>query len=161
MRERNTEVASIDIRAFLLGDVDIFTSWAVNLDSRSSEFLTHADWEHVLSFAENTRAHSESAQKIFLSHECESFRRCDESCMDKSINVSCFLVHFQESFVFEIFVVGTFARKNHFNAIIVVIEFLLDAIQVEVIADEIVIDFAKELVVFKCAEPADPTIRKV
>lgn len=36
------------------------------------------------------------------------------------------------------------------------IEHLLDAIEIEIIADVLLVDFAEELVVFEVAEPADP-----
>lgn len=40
--------------------------------------------------------------------------------------------------------------------VLVMIEHLLDAIEIEIIADVLLVDFAEELVVFEVAEPADP-----
>jgi hypothetical protein len=37
-----------------------------------------------------------------------------------------------------------------------VIELLLDAVEVEVVPDELIVDLAEELVVFQVAEPLDP-----
>lgn len=38
-------------------------------------------------------------------------------------------------------------------------ELLLDAVQVEVVADELLVDLAEELVVLVVAEPLDPAAR--
>ena len=40
--------------------------------------------------------------------------------------------------------------------VLVMIEHLFDAIEIEIIADVLLVDFAEELVVFEVAEPADP-----
>jgi len=41
----------------------------------------------------------------------------------------------------------------------VIIEHLLDAVEVEVVADVLLVDFAEELVVLQVAEPAYPAHR--
>jgi hypothetical protein len=42
--------------------------------------------------------------------------------------------------------------------VLVVVEHLLEAVEVEAVADVLLVDLAEELVVFQTAEPADPPV---
>lgn len=77
--------------------------------------------------------------------------------MNQSINISSFLVNLQEPFIFKIIVIRAFTGKDHLDSVIVVVELLLDSVEIEVVSDVIIIDFAKELMVFQSAEPAYPS----
>lgn len=83
--------------------------------------------------------------------------------MNQPVDVGGFLVNLQETFVLQFLLVGRLRAQNHLHrftavttGLLIVIEFLLDAVEVEVVADEFVVDLAEELVVFEVAEPLDP-----
>ena len=106
--------------------------------------------------AKNPWTDSKLAQKKLFPHDSKPLGRQYESGMDESVDISRFLVYFQEAFVLEFLLVGSLRSQYHFHSLIIVIELLLDAVEVEVVPDELIVDLAEELVVFQVAEPLDP-----
>lgn len=67
--EGATEIGSVDVVALLLRHVDLLTFWAVDFDSRCSNFFAHADGQGGLSVAQYSRTCPESSFHKFLSHD--------------------------------------------------------------------------------------------
>ena len=44
------------------------------------------------------------------------------------------------------------------GVVLIVIEHLFESVEVEAVSDVLLVHFAEELVVFKVAEPADPSV---
>lgn len=69
MGERTAEVGSIDVVAFLLGDVDLLTARAVYFHPRGAYLFAHANGKSRLSVAKHSRTDSKSPLAIFFPHD--------------------------------------------------------------------------------------------
>lgn len=104
-REGTPKIGSIHIRTFLLRYVDLLASGAENLDSTGSQFLTHSNWQHILSFAKYTRTCTKASSLELLLHQGESPRCDDEACVNQTIQISGLLVDLQEALILQVFIV--------------------------------------------------------
>ena len=75
--------------------------------------------------------------------------------MDQSVQVSGVLVNFEEPFVLQVFFVRSVGREDHFESFIESCYSAAQAVEVEVIADVLVIHFCEELVSVQIAESLD------
>ena len=82
---------------FLFGHVHFLASRAVDFDPGCSDIFTHANWQHILPFAEDSRADSESSFQKLLLHHAESFGCEYESGMDETIQINSFMIVFHVS----------------------------------------------------------------
>ena len=51
MWKRSSEKCSINVDIFEFRNINLFTSWAVNLESRYFHIITHTNWDDLLSIA--------------------------------------------------------------------------------------------------------------
>ena len=77
--------------------------------------------------------------------------------MNKAVDIGGFLIDFEEPLVLEFLLIRSFSSQDHFHRFIVVIELLFDAVKVEVVTDELIVNLTEELMVFEVAEPLNPT----
>jgi hypothetical protein len=129
----------------------------VNLNPAGRQFLTHANWEDILPLAEHAGALAERAIEILFFHEGETAGREDESGVDEAVEVHGALVEFEEALIVEVVRLGTLLRENHLHGLAAVLHFFAQAIQVEVVADVVVIHLHEELVPLEVAKPRDPS----
>ena len=80
------------------------------------------------------------------------------SVVNKSEQVTSLLIKFHEVLVCQVFLVGSKGREYHLETRLefVLGEVRLQAVQIELITNEILVDFAEELMTFQSTEPFDP-----
>jgi hypothetical protein len=98
VREGAAEVGSVDVGAFLFGDIHVLALRAKHLHPGVSEVLGHTDGQHILAAAQDSWTHSEGPVEELFSHDCLALRRLDKSIVDQSVKVHRFLVNVQESY---------------------------------------------------------------
>ena len=83
--------------------------------------------------------------------------------MDHAIQIRCLLVQFKECFVVQVIIARLLRGENHSDAVLEFFfrELLLQALQIEWIADELIVNLAKEFMSFQSTKPLDPTNLRV
>ena len=81
--------------AFFLRHVNLFATGAKYFNSGGPYFLTHADWQHVLSLTQYPGTDTKGCFNKFVLHESESFGCENKPGMNKSINISSLLINGQ------------------------------------------------------------------
>lgn len=163
--KRAPEIGAIDVRALFLWDVDLLTSRAENLDSACTQFFTHPHWEHILPLTKDSWAGSEASSLVLLFHEGQASRSDYEACVNQTIKISRFLINLQETLILQVFIVRSLWGQYHFQglalkwsqSILVIVEFRFQAVKVEVIADEVLVHLAQELMVLQSTKPLYPS----
>lgn len=79
--------------------------------------------------------------------------------MQNTVEIRSFLVELKKGVVVEILLAWLLRGEYHFYAAFqfLLCKFLVKPLEIERIADKILVDIAKELVAFECAEPLNPT----
>ena len=76
--------------------------------------------------------------------------------MNEAVKVHGGLVNFKEVLVVEVLGLGAFGGQDHLHGLVEVLDLFAQAVEVEVVADEVFVHFDEELVAFEVAKPRDP-----
>ena len=76
--------------------------------------------------------------------------------MDKAVEIHGRLVDLEEVLVVEIFGFWTLSGKDHLHGFVEVLNLLSETVEIEIVADVVLVYFYKEFVAFEVAEPGDP-----
>ena len=156
MGERRAKVSSVYVELLLAGDVHVLAAGAVHFHATGRKFLADADGEHILTLAKHARTVAERPEHELLLHHGEPARREDEARVNEAVQVHGRLVDLEEVLVVEVLGVGRLGGEDHLHGFVEVGDLLAEAVQVEVVADVVLVHLDEELVALQVAEPADP-----
>ena len=161
--EARTESCSINVDLSCLGHVDFLAAGTEVLEARSLERITHTDWQDLLAVAQSSWTSAEDTAQEFLIDFGQATWGENVTRMDHAIQIRCLLVELEECFIVEVIVVGLLWGKDHSDAALELVfgELFVEALEIERVADEFIVDLAEELVSFQSAEPLDPTNLRV
>ena len=151
-----SKVRSVDVQLLLPGNVHILAPRTVHLYARGRKLFAYADRQHTLSLAKHSRAVSEAAEHVFFFHHCEAPRRQDKAGMDEPVEVHGRLVNFEEVLIVQIFRIRGLGRENHLHGFVEKLDLLPKAVEVEVVANVLLVDFDEVLVALQVAKPTNP-----
>ena len=110
MWEAWAEACTIHVVSPTFGNVDLFTARAEYLKPGSPRNITYSNWQYLLFVAECAWTVTvASPQKLFKDFRLASLI-INISCVYQSIEVPCFLIKLKESFISEVFLVGSDGR---------------------------------------------------
>ena len=85
MRKTVAEIGAVDVEIFLFRDENLLAAGTENFDTRGTELLAKANWQHILPLAIKPRAGSESPQHVFFFHHSKALGSEDKTGVNKAV----------------------------------------------------------------------------
>lgn len=153
--EPGAEVGSVRVmvsRRFRSVYVNAF--WTVGLDHGFAGYVGQSQGQHWLAFAVDSWTVSEVAALIFLNHLGDSAIGENVTSVDEAVEHLCGLLNQVRLVWIDIdFVFVGLEIQDHVQRLSVVGHLLVEARQIELVLDVVLVDFAEELIASQPAEP--------
>ena len=161
MWEARPKVGAINVQLLLPRNVDVLAAGTVHLHPTGGQLFAHSDRQHVLPLAQDARARAEVPKHELLLHHGQAPRRQNKASVDQAVEVHCRLVDLQEVLVVEVVAVRRLRVQQHVHSLVEMLDFLAQAVKVEVVADVLLVDLAEEFVALQVAEPGNPAVARL